>query len=235
MTRAAKHNPAPAYAIAVTGIALFSIMDMLMKGLTLAIGTFATLLWRSLIGIALAAIPFLATRNPWPRGTALRLHLLRGTMMVPMALPPFELLYREHRNEVFGFLVRRVGRERAEDAFQETFLRALRAYGRLEHGEHLRAWVLTIATNTVVDAARRERPTAQLAVEPAGEDERPAVEELAPLTDRLPLKERAAVVLRYGYDLDYDTIGAALGSNEEAARQAASAGVRRLRKEKEQR
>ena len=61
------------------------------------------------------------------------------------------------------------------------------------------------------------------------------LEELAPLTDDLPPKERAAVVLRYGYDLDYDTIGAALGSNEQAARQAASAGVRRLRKEKEQR
>jgi S-adenosylmethionine uptake transporter len=70
----------------VAGIALFSIMDMVMKGLTLAIGTFPTLLWRSLIGIALAAIPFVMTRNPWPKGTALRLHLLRGTMMVPMAV-----------------------------------------------------------------------------------------------------------------------------------------------------
>jgi DNA-directed RNA polymerase specialized sigma24 family protein len=38
------------------------------------------------------------------------------------------------------------------------------------------------------------------------------------------------VVLRYGYDLSYADIGAALGSNEQAARQAASAGVRRLRK-----
>ena len=61
-------------------------MDMVMKGLSLAIGTFQTLLWRSLIGIALAAVPFLATRNAWPKGTALRLHLLRGTMMVPMAV-----------------------------------------------------------------------------------------------------------------------------------------------------
>src|SRR5204863_2800263 len=82
----AQHNPLPAYAAAVAGIALFSIMDMVMKGLTLAIGTFPTQMWRSLIGIALAVIPFLATRNPWPRGTALRLHLLRGTMMVPMAV-----------------------------------------------------------------------------------------------------------------------------------------------------
>jgi RNA polymerase sigma factor (sigma-70 family) len=150
-------------------------------------------------------------------------------------IPPFELFYESHKGEVLALLRRRAGRDRADDLFQETFLRALRAYGRLEHGEHLRAWLLTIATNAVVDGARRERPTAALSIEPAGEDQRPPVEELAPLTDDLPPKERAAVVLRYGYDLDYDTIGAALGSNEQAARQAASAGVRRLRKEKEQR
>jgi RNA polymerase sigma factor (sigma-70 family) len=150
-------------------------------------------------------------------------------------IPPFELFYESHKGEVLALLRRRAGRDRADDLFQETFLRALRAYDRLEHGEHLRAWVLTIATNAVVDSARRDRPTAELSVDPAGEDRRPAVEELAPLTDDLPPKERAAVVLRYGYDLDYDTIGAALGSNEQAARQAASAGVRRLRKEKEQR
>jgi RNA polymerase sigma factor (sigma-70 family) len=150
-------------------------------------------------------------------------------------IPPFERFYDSHKGEVLVFLRGRAGRDRADDLFQETFLRALRAYGRLEHGDHLRAWVLTIAANSLVDAARKERLTAELNVEPGGEDERPAIEELAPLTDDLPPKERAAVVLRYGYDLDYDTIGAALGSNEQAARQAASAGVRRLRKEKGER
>ena len=57
-----------------------------MKGLTLAIGTYPTLLWRSLIGIALAAGPYLMTRRSWPGRTALRLHLLRGAIMVPMAI-----------------------------------------------------------------------------------------------------------------------------------------------------
>jgi DNA-directed RNA polymerase specialized sigma24 family protein len=38
------------------------------------------------------------------------------------------------------------------------------------------------------------------------------------------------VVLRYGYDLAYSDIALALGSTEEAARQAASSGVRRLRR-----
>jgi RNA polymerase sigma factor (sigma-70 family) len=154
--------------------------------------------------------------------------------MAAQRVPPFERFYETHKGEVLALLRRRAGRERADDLFQETFLRALRAYGRLEHGEHLRAWVLTIAANAVIDAARRERPTAELAVEPSGEDARPAFEELGPLTDGLPPKQRAAVVLRYGYDLDYDEIGAALGSTEEAARQAASAGVRRLRREKKE-
>jgi RNA polymerase sigma factor (sigma-70 family) len=150
-------------------------------------------------------------------------------MMQIVAVPPFERFYEEHRVEVLKLLRRRLGSERAEDAYQETFLRALHAYGRLDHGEHLRAWILTIAKNVATDVLRRARPESQL-VEEGAEDSRPAYEELAPLTDGLPPKERAAVVLRYGYDLSYDQIAAALGSSEDAARQAASTGVRRLRR-----
>ena len=147
---------------------------------------------------------------------------------VPRAIPPFETFYSEHRGEVLGLLRRRLGAERAEDAFQETFLRALKAYPRLTQAEHLRAWVLTIARNVATDAHRRNRPTAELP-ELVIEDTRPAFEELAPLTDELPERERAAVVLRYGYDLTYEEIAAAVGSSTDAARQAASSGVRRLR------
>jgi len=83
--------------------------------------------------------------------------------MSRMTLPPFERFYEQHREEIFGFLVRRLGPQRAEDAFQETFLRALRAYPKLRHGEHLRAWAYTIATRHLLRAraARAEaRPTA---------------------------------------------------------------------------
>lgn len=150
-------------------------------------------------------------------------------MMHTVAIPPFELFYEEHRSEVLRLLRRRLGAQRAEDAFQETFLRALRAYGRLDHGEHLRAWVLTIAQNVAVDTLRRMRPTEEL-VESASSDARPAYTELAELTDGLGPKERAAVVLRYGYDLSYDQIASALGSSPDAARQATSTGVRRIRR-----
>ena len=152
-------------------------------------------------------------------------------MMAVMAapIPPFERFYVEHRDEVLGFLRKRLGAAAAEDAFQETFLRALHAYERLQHGEHLRAWVLTIARRIVIDTARRERPRGELP-ELESEDGLPAYEELAELTDDLPPTERAAVVLRYGYDLPYDRIADALGSSEVAVRQAASSGVRRLRR-----
>jgi RNA polymerase sigma factor (sigma-70 family) len=155
-------------------------------------------------------------------------------MMQAMAIPPFERFYGEHCDEVLGYLRRLLG-GRAEDAWQETFLRALRSYDRLEHGRHLRAWVFTIATNVAMDDLRRKgRDNVSLdeVAEPAGngELERPAFEELEHLTGELPPTERAAVVLRYGYDLPYAEIGAALGSSEEAARAAASSGVRRLRR-----
>jgi len=145
------------------------------------------------------------------------------------AIPPFERFYGEHRDAVLAFLRRRLPRETADDLFQETFLRALRGYERLEHGEHLRAWVLTIAGRLVIDAGRRSRPFANELPELACHDERPAYAQLEHLAAALPPTERAAVVLRYGYDLDYDDIAGALGSSPEAARQAASSGVRRLR------
>jgi DNA-directed RNA polymerase specialized sigma24 family protein len=146
-------------------------------------------------------------------------------------IPPFETFYVAQRDEVLGVLRKVLGADRADDAFQETFLRALRAYGRLEHGEHLRAWVLTIARNVALDVHRRTRPTGELPELPHVDGEPPFVA-LSTLTDGLPPKERAAVVLRYGYDLDYDQIATALGSSLDAARQAASSGVRRLRGER---
>lgn len=150
-------------------------------------------------------------------------------MKVVTEIPPFERFYLEQRDVVFGFLRRRLGREAAEDAFQETFLRALRSYARLEHGEHLRAWVLTIAARLVIDGGRRARPSTAELPEVHVEDGRPAYAQLEHLADALPPTERAAVVLRYGYDLPYDDIATALGSTPEAARQAASSGIRRLR------
>jgi RNA polymerase sigma factor (sigma-70 family) len=96
--------------------------------------------------------------------------------------------------------------------------------------------VFTIATNVALDELRTPASNSLLqADEPAVEANgfelrRDAFRELEHLTGGLPPTERAAVVLRYGYDLPYAQIADALGSSEEAARAAASSGVRRLRR-----
>ena len=79
-------------------------------------------------------------------------------MMEAVAIPPFEHVYEAHAGEVLGYLTRMLGRQAAEDAWQETFLRALRAYPQLRHGRHLRAWVFTIATRVALDERRRAKP-----------------------------------------------------------------------------
>jgi RNA polymerase sigma factor (sigma-70 family) len=155
-------------------------------------------------------------------------------MMEAMRVPPFERFYEEQQSAVLAQLRRMLGRDAADDAFQETFLRALRAYPTLEHGRHLRAWALTIARNVALDALRRERVTSADVPDLGSVDEPLPYEELKRLTAQLPQTERAAVFLRYGYDLSYDDIGAALGSSSEAARQATSSGVRRLRRKEQQ-
>jgi RNA polymerase sigma factor (sigma-70 family) len=149
-------------------------------------------------------------------------------MMAFMHVPPFEQFYDDNRAAVLGELRRLLGAQAAEDAYQETFLRALRAYDQLRHADNLRAWALTIARRVAADQHRR-RDAEPEAPEPSL-DPRPAYAELGELAGALPRKERAAVVLRYGYDLSYAAIGAALGSSEQAARQAASSGIRRLRR-----
>ena len=41
------------FAVAGLGIAIFCVMDALMKGLGLALGAYSALLWRTMIGVAL--------------------------------------------------------------------------------------------------------------------------------------------------------------------------------------
>jgi DNA-directed RNA polymerase specialized sigma24 family protein len=53
-------------------------------------------------------------------------------MMNAVAIPPFERFYEEYRDEIYGYLRKLAGREAADDAFQETFLRALRGYPSLQ-------------------------------------------------------------------------------------------------------
>lgn len=71
--------------VAVTfGLAFFSGMDALMKGLTIALGAYNAILWRMLAGLAIAAVLFAARRSRWPGRAALKLHFVRGAVTAVM-------------------------------------------------------------------------------------------------------------------------------------------------------
>jgi S-adenosylmethionine uptake transporter len=73
------------FSVATLGIAVFSMMDVLMKGLSIAIGAYNAMLWRLLAGSIFAGAIFIARRSRWPEAATLRLHWLRGAVAAAMA------------------------------------------------------------------------------------------------------------------------------------------------------
>jgi RNA polymerase sigma factor (sigma-70 family) len=157
------------------------------------------------------------------------------------ALPPFQSLLDTHADEVMAVLRGAVGRQAAEDCFQETFLAALRAYPGVDDDGNLRGWLLTIAHRKAIDHhranGRRPLPVADVDEATGSEPAEPPAAEALPddglwgAVAALPPKQRAAVALRYGSDLPHSEIAAALGCSPEAARRNLHEGIKRLRKE----
>ena len=82
-----RHHPLPfVFAVGTLGIALFSIMDAVMKGMTLAMGVYNAMLWRMVAGVVLSGAIWLARRSPRPSPEAMRLHVIRGLVSTAMAL-----------------------------------------------------------------------------------------------------------------------------------------------------
>ena len=143
-------------------------------------------------------------------------------------LPPFWSLVEAHGDELLAHARRMAGDQHAEDVLQDALLRALRAYPKLRHAEHLRAWLYRVTTTTAIDHHRRARREVTM-------DELPVIATydthddfeglIAPLNDTA----QAALRLRFVDDLDYDGIAAQLGCSVVAARQRVSTAVRTLR------
>jgi RNA polymerase sigma factor (sigma-70 family) len=151
------------------------------------------------------------------------------------ALPPFQTVLDDHAGAVMAILHGAVGRQGAEDCFQETFLAALRAYPKLEDDRNLRGWLLTIAHRKAIDHHRARGRAPVPVAEPAELAASAGIPEpddgLWAVVGALPPKQRAAVALRYGSDLPHSEIAAALGCSPEAARRNLHEGLKRLRKE----
>jgi RNA polymerase sigma factor (sigma-70 family) len=149
-----------------------------------------------------------------------------------VALPPFQAFFDAHRDEVLGFLTALIGPNDADDAFQETFVAALRAYPRLRPDSNLRAWVLTIARRKAIDATRargrRALPSEEVPerAAPAAPDRQPEVWDAV---GGLPERQRAAVFLRYAGDLTHRDIATVMDASEDAVRKNVSDGLKKLK------
>jgi RNA polymerase sigma factor (sigma-70 family) len=143
----------------------------------------------------------------------------------------------EHRVIVYRFLMASAGPGEADDCFQETFLSALKAYPMLRPDSNLRAWVLTIATNKVIDMARargrRAVPASEL--DPGATPENQPVDGVDPIWGAvrcLPPQQRAAVAHRFLLDMTYADVAEAMGTSEGAARANVYQGLKKLREDK---
>jgi RNA polymerase sigma-70 factor (ECF subfamily) len=101
----------------------------------------------------------------------------------------------QYRHELTGYCYRMLGSiHEAEDAVQDTMLRAWRALDRFEDREGLRPWLYRIATNVCIDLSKgRARRALPMDVAPAqsGElvrgDVRPEAFWIGPAPDRMTL------------------------------------------------
>ncbi|HEY3259891.1 MAG TPA: sigma-70 family RNA polymerase sigma factor [Pseudonocardiaceae bacterium] len=154
-------------------------------------------------------------------------------MLTSATLPPFEQVVERHGLDVWRFAVSQVGRDRADDVFQETMLAALAGYPALRDAGAVRSWLLRIAARKAVDEFRAAARAPVPVADPDGAGlvaaPEPADEELWARVRSLPTKQRLAVALRFVLDLDYADIGDAMQTSPEAARRNVFEALRTLR------
>jgi len=156
---------------------------------------------------------------------------------------PFEQIMQCHEREIMRYLLRVSGNGAdAADLFQETWLRAYRAYPTLRSEDGLRPWIFRIASNLcrnrVRDRMRRMRVITNASAngaelcDSASSPTRGGPEgalHLKRSISRLPGKQGQALMMRKFAGLEYAEIGAALNCSVESARASVYQALRKLK------
>lgn len=140
----------------------------------------------------------------------------------------FEAIYKRYHQDLYRFCLAMLGRPQdAQDALQNTMVKALRALPGETRRIKLKPWLYRIARNEAVEILRRRRDSAELGEEhtaPDGEiaETAEARERLRRLLDdlqELPDRQRAMLVMRELGGLGFDQIGDAFETSGSVARQ----------------
>jgi RNA polymerase sigma-70 factor, ECF subfamily len=141
-----------------------------------------------------------------------------------------ELLER-HEREIFAYALRLTGdRDDADDVYQETFLAAFRGWPPPRRGQE-RAWLYRIATNKVIDRARKAKRLVRMGDLKLAAPDRDGVSmaDLAAAVKVLPEGQRAAFVLRKVEGLEYADIARVLECSEQAARSRVAEAMKKVK------
>ncbi|HAY42318.1 MAG TPA: RNA polymerase subunit sigma [Micrococcaceae bacterium] len=149
---------------------------------------------------------------------------------------PFERVVQTHGLSVLRVCRALLDEHRAQDAWSETFLSALKAYPQLAQEANVQAWLVRIAHRKAIDELRRHRPEivqAEVGIGDGVQAGTPAQElenlELWQVVKTLPEKQRLVIAYRYLGGLSYAQIAEVLSGTPEAARRAAADGIKKLR------
>ena len=130
----------------------------------------------------------------------------------------FERFYRKHVAEVYQYALAVLGNSAdAEDVTQQTFLNAYRAFQRGGRPTKPHNWLIKIAHNVCrmrwrQSGRRLEEVPLESVPEPAAPDhDKPSLDEVLAALARLPLNQRAAIVMREVEDRSYAEISDVLG------------------------
>ena len=160
-------------------------------------------------------------------------------------LAAFEALYARHRGMLYRFLLRSVrDPHRTDELFQETWSRVISARARYQPQAKFSTWLLQIAHNLLVDALRRQRPTAdgeeaELALSRVAIPEHEQPEHawsdferrrhLQRAIEQLPDEQRTAILLRLEQELSLEEIAEVTGSGRETVKSRLRYAMTRLR------
>ena len=75
----------------------------------------------------------------------------------------FAILVEKYQNLVFGYCIKMMkNRQKAEDVTQETWIRVIKNAGTYKPTGSVRAWIMSIASNLVIDEFRSNKKFADL-------------------------------------------------------------------------
>jgi RNA polymerase sigma-70 factor (ECF subfamily) len=174
---------------------------------------------------------FAGVRAPLGRsaGAADRRRQLSGTWDRDEAAVFVEVLFAKHQGEIYAYLLRMMrDPEVAADMTQDAFIKAYKNYETLEKPENARAWLYQIAHRVALDEIRRRKIIRFLPWTGESHGSAPSAEhlvmearlsgDLQRALERIPERQRAALLLAELHDLTGLELAAALGVSHVAER-----------------